>query len=226
MGLGAASWLLLTMFLYYSVKRLHRRWPVLLLTPIVFVPLALVAVLLIGDVSYTAYDEGAQWLSELLGPATVALALPLHRYFHLLKKHAWEILAGVVAGSLFAVLTNLWLAEWVRLGPDVVRSLAPRSVTSPIAMEIAKMIGGMPTLTASVVILTGVIGMLVGPTLIQLLGLESEAARGVMFGVGAHGVGTAKAFQIGEVEGMFSSLSMILAAGVSIAIIPWVLSIW
>jgi predicted murein hydrolase (TIGR00659 family) len=217
-------WPILTLAVYVGSKRIYgrRRW--IILSPLLVSPVALVALLSVTATPYGDYMAGTHWLSYLLGPATVAFAVPMHRHFDLLKKHAAEILGSVAAGALVALVTSVPLAEWVHLGGQTVLSLAPRSVTTPIAMDISRAIGGVPTMTAVFVIITGLFGLAAGPVVIRLLHIRTPIARGALLGMGAHGCGTSKALEFGPVEGAVASLAMVLGAGVTILIAPLVIA--
>jgi predicted murein hydrolase (TIGR00659 family) len=215
-----ASWLLLTVLVFWLAKKLYGRWSVLILLPILTAPIVLVVILTTAHVSYGSYMAGGKWLTYLLQPATVAFAVPMVRHFELLKKHALEIVSSVVLGSLVAIVTSMVLAGWMHLNPTLADSLAPRSVTTPIAMVISQKFGGVSTMTAVFVMVTALIGIVIGPLIIRYLSLRSAVARGAMFGMGAHGAGTSRAFEMGAVEGTVASLSMIIAAGASLLIAP------
>jgi predicted murein hydrolase (TIGR00659 family) len=220
-----AAWLVVTIVTYLAAKALYQRRKLILLSPLLISPLVLIGLLLWFNVPYSTYMIGGQWLAKLLGPATVAFAIPLHRHFDLLKKHAAEILASVAAGSLVAVVTGVEMAARLHLSADTVRSMAPRSVTTPIAMGVAGTVGGVPTLTAVFVIVTGLFGLVAGPLVIRSLRIRTPVARGALLGMGAHGCGTSKAFELGSIEGTVASLSMVVAGGLTIVLAPVLLSL-
>jgi predicted murein hydrolase (TIGR00659 family) len=217
--LGLLS-LLVTVAIYAVAKRVYRRHRRVLLSPIFVAPLLLVILLLLAGLPYQAYMAGGQWLAFLLGPATVAFAIPMYKNGPVLRRHALEIGSGVALGSLVALLSSILPALWMHLSPETTSSLAPRSVTTPIAMEISRSIGGVPTMTAVFVMITALVGLVVGPLLIRTLSLRSPVARGALLGMGAHGAGTARAFEFGSLEGTIASLSMIAAAGATLALTP------
>jgi len=208
----AVAGLISTVAVYAAVRNLYQRSPRVLFTPILLVPIVLLLLLAVTGISYGAYNKGANILTLLLKPATVAFAIPIYKHFDLLKKHALEIVGSVLIGSLAGISTSMLVGELFRLNPQVVSSLAPRSVTTPIAMEIANRIGANATLTAVFVIITGLLGFIVGPSVIRLLSIESRVSKGILMGMSSHGVGTSKAFELGDVEGTVSSLTMVLAA--------------
>jgi len=215
--------LLGTLGVYWSVKRLYRICPSLLLTPLLLAPILIITALLGSGISYDTYKTGTAWISGMIGPATVALAVPLYKHLHVLKKHARVIGTSVLAGALLSVMTSVWLAQSLHLSEQLVDSLAPRSATTPVAIAVSGMNGGLPAVTALIVLLTGLLGMVLGPLLIRLLRIRGDIARGVMLGTSAHTAGTAKAFEYGEAAGSISSIAMILTAFVILCAAPWLL---
>jgi predicted murein hydrolase (TIGR00659 family) len=220
--------LLVTVLVYGGAKRLYQRYRKIYLSPMLIGPLVLIVMLNAGRVSYASYmSTGGQWLNFLLGPATVALAIPMYKNLDLLKKHGLEIGVSVVLGSAAALFSSVLPALWMHLGPQVVNSLAPRSVTTPVAMDISRSVGGVPSITAAFVMITALTGLVVGPLVIHGLAIRTPVARGALFGMGAHGAGTARAFEFGSLEGTVASISMIAAAGVTLALmplVPWLLT--
>ncbi|MFB5266868.1 LrgB family protein [Paenibacillus enshidis] len=212
--------LILTVAIYVLAKRMYRKLPKVYLSPLLITPVVIILILMLSGVSYSTYNEGGHWLSLLLQPATVAFAVPLHRYYPVLKKHSGEIVASVLSGSLISVVSSLLLARWLHLDESLMNSIIPRSITTPIAMNISQTIGGNPTITAVFVILTGLSGLFVGPLTMRLFRFENEIARGVLFGTAAHGTGTSKAFELSSLTGTISSISMVLAAVFTLASAP------
>jgi predicted murein hydrolase (TIGR00659 family) len=219
----ALFWLAATVGIYLASRRLYSRYKWLVLSPLLVSPVVLVLLLSWSGRPYAEYQAGAGTLSSLLGPATVAFAIPLHKHFDLLKKHALEIFASVGTGSLAALVTSVPLARLAHLSGDLTMSLAPRSVTMPFAVPLSGAIGGVPTLTAVFVMATGLFGIVAGPLVIRALSIKDPVAQGALLGVGAHGAGTAKAFEFGAVEGTVASLTMVLAGVITILITPVVL---
>lgn len=203
---------LLTIGLYWGGKWCYKKKPKVYLSPLLTTPLFLVALLLFTNISYESYNSGAKWLSFMLQPATIAFAIPLYKYFPIFKKYAKEIIVSVLLGSIVAVISSMFLAKAFHLNQQITESLLPRSVTTPIAMDIAKIIGGVPAITAVFVIITGILGTMIGPMIIRCLRIDNEIAQGILFGTGAHAAGTAKAFEYSPITGTISSLSMIIAA--------------
>ena len=186
------------------------------------VPIAaglLICLLLATGTDYPAYFSGAQFVHFLLGPATVALAIPLYRNFARVRAAFLPMAVALAAGSVTAIASVVAIA-WVLGAPrDVLLSLAPKSVTAPIAMSLSQSIGGIPTLTAVLVIATGIIGAMVVTPLMNALGLKDFAARGFAAGLAAHGIGTARAFQVDALAGTFAGIAMGLNGAITALII-------
>ncbi|MDG4718864.1 MULTISPECIES: LrgB family protein [Thalassospira] len=188
----------------------------------VVIAIALIAfVLHLTGTPYAAYFEGAQFVHFLLGPATVALAVPLFRQTATLKRALPVIVFGVLFGSLVASASTVILAWALGASPETLASLAPKSVTTPVAMGIAEEIGGVPALTAVCVIATGIVGATLGPMVMNMARLKDWRARGFAMGVAAHGIGTARAFQVNETAGAFSGLAMGLNTMATALTIPF-----
>lgn len=217
--------LLATVVTYSAAKALHRRVRLAILSPMIVVPVVLIATLVALKADYAHYSVGAGLLSKLLGPAVVAFAIPIYRNLSLIRRNAPEILVGVAVGTVVAVVSSVALAVLTGLDPAVIRSIGPRSITTPIAMAISKGIGGTPAITATMVILTGLLGLAIGPTLLKMTRFKSPAARGVMLGMGAHACGTSQAMGLGSEEGTTASVTM-TAAGIAGIIATPLLTAW
>ena len=196
-----------------------------LANPVMISVAILVTVLTVTGTPYKTYFDGAQFVHFLLGPATVALAVPLYTQLPKLRAHAFPLLCGLVAGSLVAVVSAVGIAYALGASPEVVRSLAPKSVTIPIAMGVSEKIGGLPSLTAVLVMATGIIGAVSTTGLLNMLRVRDYVIRGFATGVAAHGIGTARAFQVNQEAGAFAALGMGLN-GVLTAIVVPVLAAW
>lgn len=191
-----------------------------LLNPVLLAVGALVALLALTGTDYRTYFDGAQFVHFLLGPATVALAVPLYRQVTVLRR-AWPaIMAAVVLGSLTAVATSVGVAWALGATPQSLASLAPKSATTPIAMGVAEKLGGLPSLTAVMVILTGILGAMLGGWILDRVRIRDPRARGLAVGVAAHGIGTARALEVNEVAGAFSGLGMGLNGVATAVLLP------
>ena len=159
----------------------------------------------------------------MLGPATVALAIPLYRNLHFIRRLWLPILVTLFGAATFSAASTLLIAHWLGASKQTLLSLAPKSVTAPVAMGIAEKAGGLPSLSAALVVLTGVLGAVFGPAVLAAVRVRDDRARGLALGVNSHGIGTARAFQISELAGAFSALGMGLMALVSGFALPFVL---
>ncbi len=221
--LAASPLLALTMTLvaFQAASWLHAKaGRPALLNPVLLTVAAVVAVLVLTGTSYETYFEGAQFIHFLLGPATVALAIPLYRQFERVRRSALAVAASILAGSLSAILASLSAGLVFGVDAASLVSLAPKSATAPVAMGIAEKLGGLPSLTAVFVILTGILGASLGPPLLSLLRVRDDAARGLAIGTASHGIGTARALQESEVAGAFSGLAMGLNALATALLVP------
>ncbi len=193
-----------------------------LANPVLIAVALLAGGLLAGGVDYRAYFAGAQFVHFLLGPATVALAVPLYRQFAQVRASAAAAVVSVVAGGAFAAAAGVAIALALHAAPEVTASLAPRSVTTPVAMGIAERIGGLPSLTAVVVILSGIVGAALGPLVLDLARVRDWRARGLAIGTASHGIGTARALSVNATAGAFSGLAMGLNALATALLLPLV----
>ena len=194
-----------------------------LANPVLIAVTMLVGLLLLTGTRYETYFAGAQFVHFLLGPATVALAIPLYHQFKRVKAMFWPILAGLLAGSLTAMVSAVMIAKLFGASVPTQLSLAPKSVTTPIAMGIAERLGGLASLTAVFVILCGIFGAIFAPGMLRRLGVKDEASIGFAMGLASHGIGTARAFQISEQVGAFSALAMGLNGLFTAITLPWLL---
>jgi predicted murein hydrolase (TIGR00659 family) len=208
-----------TTYIFYRLtKKINKKWSFPLFHPLLIAPLAIIGLISLIHVSANDYLSSAKWLTYMLGPATVAFAIPIYKHFQLVKKYIGNIIVSITAGTLIAIFSSFGLSKLIHLNSDFVVSILPRSITTPIAIEVSKEIGGLPTLTTVFVILTGVIGGVIGPMVIKGLSIKTPIAKGLALGMAAHGAGTNKAMEYGEQEGTFSTLAMIFAA--------WITLIW
>ncbi|MFD2236241.1 LrgB family protein [Aureimonas populi] len=213
--------LLLTLVAYQIGMALHVRSGFMaIVNPVLLAILIVVGVLLLTDTGYQTYFDGAQFVHFLLGPATVALAVPLYRQFERIRKSWKAILASLVAGSLTSILTAVGIARLFSAPGDIVTALAPKAATTPVAMAITEALGGPPSLSAVFVLMTGMLGAMLGPALLSLLRIDDPASRGLALGTASHGIGTARAFQESEVTGAFSGLAMGLNAIATALLLP------
>ncbi|WP_179400947.1 LrgB family protein [Burkholderia guangdongensis] len=196
-----------------------------LANPVLIAIALLVTLLELTHTSYATYFEGAQFVHFLLGPATVALALPLYRQWPKLRRAALPLLGGLVAGSLTAIVSAVGIAALFGASRQTIASLAPKSATTPIAMAVAAGIGGIPSLTAVLVISTGIFGAVFARVILNGVRVTEPVVRGFALGVASHGIGTARAFQVSEEMGAFAGLGMGLNGVFTAFVVPVLLPI-
>lgn len=207
---------IITYLVYKLIKKAYQKWAFPLFHPLLLAPIVLIGLISLLHVSANEYLHDSKWLTHMLGPATVAFAIPIYKHFHLVKKYIWNILISITMGTLVAIFSSFGLSELIHVKSDFITSVLPRSITTPIAIEVSKEIGGLPTLTTVFVILTGVIGGAFGPMIIRALSIKTPIAKGLALGMAAHGAGTNKALEYGEQEATFSTLAMIFAAWITL----------
>ena len=219
--------LTVTLLAYQAAYWIYRRLGMNpLANPVALSVAFLVALLWATGTPYQTYFDGAQFVHFLLGPATVALAVPLYANLGKLRKNLAPVLGGLLAGSVVAAGSAVGIG-WL-LGADRVTlmSMAPKSVTTPIAMGISEKLGGLPSLTAVLVVSTGILGAVLARGTLNLLRIHDHTVRGFAVGVAAHGIGTARAFQVSELMGAFAGLGMGLNGLLSAFLFPLLVTLW
>lgn len=179
--------------------------------PLLISILFVIGFLLIFKVDYQTYNGSAQYISYLLTPSTVCLAIPLYQQISLLKKNFWAIVFGILSGVLTSLVSVCLLAWLFQLGHQEYVTLLPKSITTAIGMGISEELGGNVTITVAVIIVTGILGNMIAETVCRLFRIQSPIARGIAIGTASHAVGTAKAMEMGEIEGAMSSLSIVIS---------------
>lgn len=207
-----------TVAVFVVASRVYRRWRRPFLNPVLVSVVVLIAALRGLGIEYAEYDRGGRVLAFFLGPAVVALGVPLYLQGAEIARRGRAILASILAGSIVGIVCGTGVAALLGASPEVVRSMAARSVTTPIAIGIAGRIGGIPSLTAALVIGTGVLGAALGPAVLRAAGVRSPTAFGLAMGAAAHGIGTARAAEEGTAEAASSGLAIGLM-GVATAIL-------
>jgi predicted murein hydrolase (TIGR00659 family) len=218
--LSALTITLLAWLAALQLQRLCRRHP--LANPVLLAVAIIAAGLLLTGVDYRSYFQGAQFVHFLLGPATVALAVPLHRQWSNMRSAMLPSVIAILLGGIFAAGAGVGFAVLLGAAPDVTASLAPRSVTTPVAMGVAERLGGVPSLTAVMVLCSGVVGAAVGPLVLNWARVTDWRARGLAMGTAAHGIGTARALSVNVTAGVFSGLAMGLNAVFTAIWLPFV----
>ena len=193
---------------YQAGLWIKRKWKLAVFNPLLISIFLVIAVLLIFDVDYERYNEGAKYLSYLLTPATVCLAIPLYEQLEQLKKNAKAIAAGILSGVLSSLVSVLALAAAFGLSHEEYVTLLPKSITTAIGMGVSEELGGIVTITVAVIIVTGVLGNIIAELVCKIFRIHEPVAKGIAIGSASHAIGTAKAMEMGEVEGAMSSLSI------------------
>ena len=219
-------WVGVTLAAYQLGVALYQRTKLAVFHPVLVSTAVLVLVILAAGQDYAHYREAVQPLQVLLGPATVALAVPLYMNFRRIRSYFWPVLICLLVGGTLATVLAVLLAWLLGAEPMIMMTLAPKSVTSPIAMLVAEQIGGVAALAAVFVMFTGVLGAIFGPMLLRLCGVDHPAAWGMAMGLTAHAVGTSRALEEGEEAGAFSALAMSLGGTATALLLPLAVSLW
>ncbi|WP_372813325.1 LrgB family protein [Paenibacillus sp.] len=218
----AILWLGCTVAIYWVSRRIYGLYPKLYLTPLLVTPIAVIALVEIAGVSFESYNKGGEWLTGMMEPATIALSVLLYKHLDVLRNHAYVIAASVSCGSLAAIVTSAGLAHLFGLRAELVSSLAPRSATTPVALAVSHMTGGITSVTALATLITGLLGILVGPLIIKWFHFQSPVSRGVLLGTSAHSAGVRQALEYSPVSGSIAMVSMMLASFITLCGTPWI----
>jgi predicted murein hydrolase (TIGR00659 family) len=214
-------WLTLTIGSYLIGDYLYKRSKLFPLVNPVAISIFIVSLVLINlDISYERYFDGAKFIHFMLGPATVALAIPIYRQFRLIQKETLSIFVSLITGSLIAIISTFFLCVIFKIDDHVLFSMLPKSATAPIAMGISDLIGGIPSLTAIITVLTGIVGASFGTFALDFLKLKDMSARGFGLGLASHGIGTARAMSRNETAGVFAALALGLNGIATAILVP------
>lgn len=212
--------ILLSVLAYEAGILIQRKYRKPYLNPLLLAILFVIGILLLFHLPKESYDKGGSFILFFLGPATVVLAIPLYRQMELLRKDLVPILTGILVGSTTSVLSVIFFSKVFRVDLQVAVSMLPKSVTTAIGMEVSKQIGGIVSLSVAVIVLTGIMGAVLGPALLKLFRIKDPVAQGVAIGTASHAVGTSKAMELGETQGAMSGLSIGLAGLATVILVP------
>jgi predicted murein hydrolase (TIGR00659 family) len=190
---------------------LKRKFKLAVFNPLLIAILCVMAVLKVLDVDYETYNEGGKYISYLLTPATVSLAIPLYQQLSILKENIKAVAAGIISGVLASLVSILIFAKLFGLTHEQYVTLLPKSITTAIGMGVSEELGGIVTITVAVIIITGVLGGMIAEVVYKIAKIEEPIARGLALGTSAHAIGTAKAMELGQLEGAMSSLAIAVA---------------
>lgn len=218
--------LLLTLGMYLLSQYIHKKTKIVWLNPLLLSMIFIILSLIILNIPLDKYNDGTYLISFFLTPSTVILALPLYKKFDLLKKNAIPIIIGITVGSFVGMCSILILCKLFNVDSNIALSLIPKSVTTPIGVEVAKQLGGLPPITISAIIITGIMGAIFSPIICKLFKIEHNIAVGVAIGTSSHALGTTKALELGETEGAMSSLSIGVAGLITVLLSPLVVKLF
>jgi predicted murein hydrolase (TIGR00659 family) len=214
-----------TFLVYYLAQRLQQKLKLIILNPILISIAVIIIFLSVFRIDYSYYNEGGKIIQFFLKPAVVALGVPLYLQLERIKKQAFQIMISQLVGCIVGVVAVVLIAKLMGASKEVIFSLAPKSVTTPIAMEVSHTIGGIPSLTAAVVVIVGIFGAIFGYTLLKWLHVNNPIAQGLSMGTAAHAVGASRSMEISPTFGAYSSLGLI-ANGIFTAILtPYILQL-
>ena len=222
---GGVLWAAVSLLIYGVARRVYLRLRMPLLHPVLLTIALLILLLQAAGIEYEAYMEGGRYISFFLGPSVVALGVPLYLRLQEMKRAAPAMLTAVVFGSLVGIVSVVVPALLLGAPGIVVRSLAPKSITTPIAIVVAESIGGDASLSAAFVVLTGILGAVIGPVVLRIVGVRHPVAFGLAMGCAAHGIGTARALEQGPLEGAAGGLGICLCGVMTSILTPPLVSL-
>lgn len=217
--------LAITFGIYFFAKLLQKKTGLVLLNPIMLTIAALIIFLKMADINFETYNKGGHLIEFWLKPAVVALGVPLYLQLETIKKQLVPILLSQLAGCIIGVVSVVLIAKLMGASQEVILSLAPKSVTTPIAMEVARSLGGIPSLTAAVVVCVGLLGAILGAKTMKLMRVGSPIAQGLSLGTAAHAVGTSTAMDISSKYGAYASLGLTLNGIFTALLTPTILQL-
>lgn len=212
--------ILLSLLAFEIALWIQKKTKLLILNPLLISIILVIAFLLLTNIDVEVYQQGGSIINMFLGPATVVLAVPLYKQLQSLKNYMMPILLGVLIGSLAGMLSILLCAMLMQFDPEIIASLLPKSVTTPIGIEISAQLGGIPSITVLNILVTGILGTILAEFVFRIFRIHDPIARGIAIGTSSHAVGTSKALQLGHVEGAMSSLAIGVAGLMTVFIAP------
>ncbi|MEL4304433.1 LrgB family protein [Methanococcoides sp. LMO-2] len=205
---------------FYAGSLLYKRTRSPIMNPLLLSMLMIIALLLSFHITFEDYNQGGQFISFFLGPATVILAVPLYKKISLFRENIIPIIGGIGIGSAAGIVSIILMCKMFGLDELLSVSMIPKSVTTPIGIEISNQLGGLPSITVAAIVFTGIAGILMGPQVCRLFRIDDEVAIGIAIGTSSHALGTTKAVEIGETEGAMSGLAIGIAGLVTAFLAP------
>lgn len=214
--------IVLTVAIYLCMNRLYRRFHLPFLIPALTTTLTIIIILVCSQISYKTYMIGGEWINLLLGPAVVSLAYPLYKQRITIIKNLFPVLGGVIVGSIVGIISGLLFAQSLGFAKNLIFSLVPKSITTPVAMQIASELGGVAPLAAVFVMIAGFTGVIFGPYIFKWFRINSSLGQGIALGSASHAIGTSKALEYGEHAVSMSSVAMTLSVICGSILGPWI----
>lgn len=205
---------------YEIGQMIYKKTKLPIFNPLLVAIVLVILFLKVFNIDFETYNQGGQFINMFLGPATVILAVPLYKQLSLLKKNFIPIIVGITVGCFISVLSIILLSKGFGLDNNIIISLLPKSVTTPIGIEISNSLGGVTGVTVLAIVITGITGAIIAPVVCKIFRITNPVARGIGIGTASHAVGTSKALEIGETEGAMSSLSIGIAGLITVVIAP------
>lgn len=215
----------ITFAIYFLAQRLQKKTGIMLLNPVLITIVIIIALLMLCNIDYETYRNGSKYIDFFLKPAIVALGVPLYQQLEKIKKQASIIILSQLVGCITGIVSVVLLAKWLGAPREIIYSLAPKSATTPIAIEVSKTIGGLAPITASVVIVVGMFGAIFGYTVMRLTKVKSPLAQSLSMGNAAHAIGTSKSMEISAKYGAMSSIGLIINGILTALLTPYVLKL-
>ncbi|WP_343594848.1 LrgB family protein [Acinetobacter sp.] len=226
MNLWSIFCLIWTIIAYVAAKKVYQKHPKLWLSPAITVPVLTIVLMMILGISYQTYQQDTKWIVDLLGPATVAFAIPIYRYRETIRKNIGVLSLAIVVGMSVGVIGAYEMSELFHFSSEVTNSLMARSISTPFAMALAEDIHGSTTLVSLFTVITGLVGMICGDIILAITKIRSNVANGAALGNAAHGFGTARAQQRNSEEGVIASLTMVIAGILMVLVGPTAIHLW
>lgn len=212
--------IVLSILAYTIGLNLYKKFKLPILNPLLITVLIVISTLKYFNIPLETYNKGGNLIAFFLAPATVILAVPLYKQIDSLKKHFIPIIIGVSVGSIVSVVSVFALSKLFKLDEVIIKSIIPKSITTPLGMEISKTFGGIIPITVVAIVITGILGAIIGPFIVDIARIRTKIAKGIAIGTGSHAIGTSKAIEMGEVEGAMSGLAIGLAGCITVLIAP------
>ena len=217
--------LALTFAVYYVATIIRKKTGIILLNPILITIAVMICYLKFADISYTTYNEGGKYIEFWLKPAIVALGVPLYKHLNSIKQHFIPIFLSQLAGCIVGIVSVVAIADLMGATNEVIISLAPKSVTTPIAIEISSALGGIESLTAAVVVCVGILGAVIGYRIMSIIKLRDDISKGLAMGTASHAVGTAASMEVSPIHGVYATLGLIINGVLTSLFAPIILRI-